>query len=57
MSIHIDSKKRIVLLMVKFELSIIVKQKNQVEFGIETADVDCIRNTFQPFCETSAVAN
>ena len=53
---HTDSKKRIVLLMGKFELSIIVKQKNQVEFGIQTAEVDCIRNTFQLFYETSVVA-
>ena len=52
-----DSKKRVVLLMVKFELSIIVKQKIQVEFGMDRADADCIRNTFQPFCEISAVAN
>ena len=52
-----DSKKQIVLLMVKFESFIIMKQKIQVEFGIQTLEVNCIRNTFQLFCEISAVPN
>jgi hypothetical protein len=33
-------KKEIVLLMVKFELSVIVKQKIQVEFSIKTREVE-----------------
>ena len=32
-----------------------VKRQLQVEFGEQTPDVDCIRKTFQRFCETGTV--
>jgi hypothetical protein len=34
-----------------------VKEKMQVEFGIETPHIDCTIDAFQGFCEMSIVVN
>jgi len=57
MSVPIDIRIQIVLLMVKFESPIVVKRKMHVEFGVQTLEVYCVRDTFQHCCETSAVVN
>ena len=57
MSVPITIRIKIVPLMAKFQLSIIVKGKMQVEFGIKTPDIDCTIGAFQGFCEMSIVVN
>jgi hypothetical protein len=52
MSVPTNIRIKIVLLMAKFESPIVVKRKLQVEFDKQTPDVDCIRDSFERFCET-----
>ena len=55
MSVPKNIRIRIVLLLAKFESPILVKRQLQVEFSEQTPGVDCIRKTFQRFCETGTV--
>ena len=57
MSVPINIRIIIVLLMAKFESSIVVKGKMQVEFGITTPNIDYTIDAFQCFCEMSIVVN
>ena len=50
-----NMRTKIVLLMAKFESSVIVRRTVQAEFGQDTLNEDTIRGTFQRFCETSTV--
>lgn len=43
------------VLLAKFESSIVLKRKLQLEFGKQTPIVYCIRDTFERFCETGTV--
>lgn len=55
MTIPIEIRIKIVLLMAKFESSTIVRRKLQVEFGNKTPSVVSIQATFERFCETGTV--
>ncbi|CAF1525998.1 unnamed protein product [Rotaria magnacalcarata] len=55
MMIPTDIRIKIVLLMVKFESSTVVRRKLQVEFGNKTPSVVSIQPTFERFCETGTV--
>jgi hypothetical protein len=57
MSVPINIRIKIVLLMAKFESPIVVKGKMQVKFGIKTPRIDCTIDAFQGFCEMSIVVN
>jgi hypothetical protein len=55
MSLPINIRIKIVLLMAKFESHIVVKRKLSIDFGKNTPRKDCIKNTFERFCETDTV--
>jgi transposase len=55
MSLPINIRIKIVLLMIKFESPIVVKRKLQVEFDKNTPSEVCIKEVFQRFCETGTV--
>ena len=55
MSIAIDIRIQIVLLMAKFESPRTVRRTLQVEFGPNTPSEDTIKRTFERFCETGNV--
>lgn len=55
MSVPIDLRIKIVLLMAKFESPAIVRRKLQVEFGKNTPTEVCIKATFDRFCDTGTV--
>ena len=55
MSVPIEIKIKIVLLIAKSDSPAVVKRKLQLEFGQKTPGEDCITKTFQRFCETSTV--
>ncbi len=57
MSVPINTRAKIVLLMTKFESPTIVKGKVQVKLGIKTPDIDCSIDAFQGFCEMTIVIN
>ena len=57
MSVLINIRIKIALLMAKFESPIVVKGKMQVEFGIKTPHIDCTIDAFQGFCEMGIVIN
>ena len=50
MSVPIDLRIKIVLLMAKFESPVVVRRKLQVEFGKNTPTKVCIKATFDRFC-------
>jgi hypothetical protein len=52
MTIPIDIRIKMVLLMAKFESPMVVRRKLQVEFGNKTPSVVSIQATFERFCET-----
>jgi hypothetical protein len=55
MTIPIDIRIKIVLLMAKFESPTVVRRKLQIEFGNKTPSVVSIQATFERFCETGTV--
>ena len=55
MTVPINIRIEIVLLMAKFESPVVVKRKLHVEFGNETSSKFSIRATFERFCETGTV--
>jgi hypothetical protein len=55
MSVPINIRIQIVLLMAKFESITVVKRKLQAEFGSDSPGEVCIRETFKRFCETASV--
>ena len=55
MSVPIDLRIKIVLLMAKFESPVVVRRKLQVEFGKNTPTEVCIKATFDRFCATGTV--
>jgi len=57
MSVSINIRIKIVLLMAKFESPNIVKGKMRVEFSIKTPDIDCTIDAFQGFCKMSIIVN
>ena len=54
-SLTTNIRIKIVLLMVKFESSTVVKRKLWTEFGKNTPGETTIRETFQHFCETGTI--
>jgi hypothetical protein len=55
MSVPIEVRIKIVLLMAKFESATVVQRKLRAEFGKNTPTEYCIRTTFERFCETGTV--
>ena len=52
MSVPINLRMEIVLLIAKFESLAVVRRKLQVEFGKNKPTEACIKRTFVRFCET-----
>ena len=52
MSVPINLRMRIFLLIAKFESLVVVRRKLQVEFGKNRPTKACIKCTFVRFCET-----
>ena len=55
MSVSVEIKIKIVLLMAKFESATIVKRKLQSDFGKNTPTEHGVRTIFERFCETGSV--
>ncbi len=55
MSVPINIRIKIVLLMAKFESPAVVRRKLQVDFGEDTPTEACIKRTFERFRETGTV--
>ena len=52
MSVPINLRMQIVLLIAKFESPVVVRRKLQVEFGKNRPTEACNKRTFVRFCET-----
>ena len=52
MSVPINLRMKIVLLIAQFESAVVVRRKLQVEFGKNRPTEVCIKRTFVRFCET-----
>ena len=52
MSVPINLRMKIALLIAKFESPVVVRRKLQVEFGRNRSTEACIKRTFVRFCET-----
>ena len=52
MSVPINLRMKIVLLIAKFESPVVVRRKLQVEFDKNRLTETCIKRTFVRFCET-----
>ena len=55
MTVPIEIKIKIVLLMAKFDSTAVVTRKLQSELGQKTPGEDCLARTFQRFCEMGPV--